>query len=79
MSDILTAILNAIEDRQSFDDWNVNRIPHLKAALEKTSGPWPLVATMIWEEAKISQIIDTVENLLVEYKVVEDQNNDPLL
>ena len=79
MSDILTAILNAIEDRQSFDDWKVNRIPHLKAALEKTSCPWPLVATMIWEEAQISQIIDTVENLLVEYKVVEDQNNDPLL
>lgn len=72
MSDILTAILNAIEDRQSFDDWKVNRIPHLKAAMKKTSGSWPLAATMIWEEAKISQMIDTVENLLVDYKVVED-------
>ena len=79
MSDILTAILNAIEDRGSFHEWNVNRIPHLLAALEKDGGTWPLVATMIWEEAKISQMIDTVENLLVEYKVVEDQDNDPLL
>ena len=79
MSDILTAILNAIEDRQSFDDWSVNRIPHLKEALAKEEGTWPLVATMIWEEAQISQMIDAVENLLVEYKVVEDQNNDPLL
>lgn len=72
MSDILTAILNAIEDRQSFDDWKVNRIPYLKAAMKQTSEPWPWAATMIWEEAKISQMIDTVENLLVDYKVVED-------
>ena len=60
MSDILTAILNAIEDRQSFDDWNVNiLIPHLKEALEKTSRHLASQITMIWEEANLSQIIDT--------------------